>query len=86
MSVQRSLEMIGIPTVNITVEPEETRQARSPRALCPVPKAASGLEFSVGRTLGRPNDPALHRAILRDALSLLTGAAEPGRIETREYP
>ncbi len=78
--------MLGIPTVGITVEPEETRQARPPRALQPTARDGSGLDFSVGRTLGRPSDSALHRAILKDALSLLAAPGEPGRIEVRTYP
>jgi hypothetical protein len=41
--------------------------------------------FSVGRTFGRPNDRALHLAILRDALLVLTSRGEPGRVEVRKY-
>lgn len=85
MSVARAIEMIGIPTVVITVEPEESRQARPPRALSPVFREDVDPGFSVGRTLGRPNDRALHWSILRDALLILTSPGEPGRIEVREY-
>ena len=85
MSVQRAIEMIGISTVVITVEPEESRQARPPRALAPEFASPAGPGFTVGRTLGRPNDPALHQAILRDALLVLTSPGEPGRIEVRRY-
>jgi len=77
--------MIGIPTVVITVEPEESRQARPPRALSPVFRTEVDPGFSVGRTLGRPDDRELHRAILRDALLVLTSPGEPGKIEVREY-
>jgi hypothetical protein len=85
VSVQRSIEMIGIPTIVITVEPEESRQARAPRALSPVFRAGLDPGFSVGRTFGRPNDAALQQSILRDALLILMSPAEPGRIEVREY-
>jgi hypothetical protein len=85
VTVQRAIEMLGIPTVGITVEPEETRQARPPRALCPAPAAPGAVEFSVGRTFGRPGDAALHRAILKDALAVLAAPGEPGRIEVRRY-
>jgi hypothetical protein len=85
VTVQRAIEMLGIPTVGITVEPEETRQARPPRSLCPAARAGAGLEFSVGRTMGRAGDAALQKAILRDALTLLTIPGEPGRMETKEY-
>lgn len=85
MSVQRAIEMIGIPTVLVTVEPEESRQARPPRALAPEFRTPVEPGFSVGRTFGRPNDPALHLSILRDALLVLTSPGEPGRIEVRQY-
>jgi hypothetical protein len=85
VSVQRAIEMIWIPTVVITVEPEETRQARPPRALSPVFRSDIDPRFSVGRTFGRPNDRELHWSILRDALLILTSPGEPGRIEVREY-
>lgn len=76
--MQRAIEMLGIPTVVITVEPEETAQARPPRALCPK-------GFVAGHSLGRPRDPALQRSILVDALSLLTGVARPGEVVERDY-
>ena len=85
MTVQRAIEMLGIPTVCVTVEPEETRQARPPRALCPKPAEGSGAEFSVGRTFGRPNDAALHKAILKDALMILAVPSQPGLVASRSY-
>lgn len=77
--------MIGISTVVVTVEPEESRQARPPRALAPEFAEPREPGFSAGRTFGRPNDPALHLAVLRDALLVLSTPGEPGRIETRKY-
>ena len=85
MSVQRAIEMVGIPTVLITVEPEESRQARPPRALSPVFRSEQSPGFGVGRTFGRPGDAALHKAILRDALLLLAAPGEPGRVEVRAF-
>lgn len=70
--------MLGIPTVTITVEPGESAQARPPRALHP-----SG--FIVGHSLGRPNDEALQKWILMDALGLLLAPATPGEVVTRNY-
>lgn len=70
--------MIGIPTVLITVEPAESAQARPPRALCPV-------GFIAGHSLGRPNDAALQKWIIMDALSLLSGPPAPGEIIERDY-
>jgi hypothetical protein len=78
VTVQRIIEMIGIPTVVVTVEPEETRQARPPRALCP-------RGFVAGHSLGQPQDPALQKWILMDALGLLTGPARPGEVVERDY-
>ena len=76
--MQRAIEMLGIPTVGITVEPEETAQARPPRALCPK-------GFVAGHSLGRPGDPALQKWILTDALGLLTGDPHPGEVIERDY-
>jgi hypothetical protein len=78
VTVQRAIEMVGIPTVLVTVEPEETRQARPPRALCPQ-------GFVAGHSLGRAQDPALQKWILMDALGLLTGPAQPGEVIVRDY-
>ncbi len=78
VTVQRSIEMLGIPTVLITVEPEETAQARPPRALYP-------RGFVAGHSLGRPNDEALQKWILVDALSLLRDPARPGEVIRRDY-
>jgi hypothetical protein len=78
VTVQRFIEMIGIPTVLITVEPEESAQARPPRALCP-------RGFVAGHSLGRPGDDALQKWILMDALGLLLAAPQPGEVITRDY-
>jgi hypothetical protein len=78
VTVQRSIEMIGISTVVVTVEPEETRQARPPRALAP-------RGFVAGHTLGRPGDAALQKWILMDALGLLLGPARPGEVIEKSF-
>jgi hypothetical protein len=70
--------MQAIPTVTITVEPEETIQARVPRALYP-------RGYRAGCSLGRPGDAELHKRILLDALDLLVHPVLPGEIVTREY-
>jgi len=76
--VQRAIEMLGIPTVVVTVEPEETRQARPPRALSP-------RGFIAGHSLGRPEDSALHKWIIMDALGLLVAEPRPGVVVERDY-
>jgi hypothetical protein len=78
VTVQRSIELVGIPTVGITVEPEETAQARPPRALCP-------RGFVAGHSLGRPDDPALQKWILMDALGLVLAEPRPGEVVERDY-
>jgi hypothetical protein len=78
VTVQRAIEMIGIPTVLITVEPEESAQARPPRALCPK-------GFGVGHSLGRPKDPDLQKKILRDTLGLLVEPPQLGQVIVRDY-
>ena len=77
--VQREIEMRGIPTVLITVSPEVSAQMRPPRALYPK-------GFKIGNSLGRPNMRELQRAVLRDALTMLTENTRPGEVITREYP
>jgi hypothetical protein len=78
VTVQRAIEMIGISTVCITVEPEETLQARPPRALSPK-------GFIPGHSLGRPGDAALQKWILMDALQLLLSDPRPGEVVARDY-
>lgn len=70
--------MQGVSTVLITVEPEESMQARPPRALAP-------RGFTVGHSLGRANDGALQRQILSDALELLEQPPHPGTLVTQDY-
>lgn len=78
VTVQRAIEMLGLSTVLITVEPEESAQARPPRALCP-------RGFIPGHSLGRPNDEALQKWIIKDSLELLLADPKPGEVITRDY-
>ena len=78
VTVQRAIEMLGIPTVLITVEPEESEQARPPRALCP-------RGFIAGHSLGKPGDVGLQKRIIMDALGLLLEPARPGEVIGRDY-
>ena len=70
--------MLGVPTVLITVEPEESAQARPPRALCP-------RGFVAGHSLGRASDESLQKWIVMDALELLLADAKPGEVIIRDY-
>ena len=78
VTVQRAIEMQGIATVLITVEPEESAQARPPRALYPK-------GFIAGHSLGRPGDEALQKWIILDALGLLAADPRPGEVIARDY-
>ena len=78
VTVQRAIEMLGVPTVLITVEPEESAQERPPRALCP-------RGFIAGHSLGRPEDDALQKRIVMDALGLLRDTPHPGEVIQRDY-
>jgi hypothetical protein len=78
VTVQRLIELRGISTVLITVDPEQSASANPPRALHPQP-------FAPGHSLGKPNDPDLQKRILGDALALVREAREPGAIVSRRY-
>jgi hypothetical protein len=76
--LQRAIEMRGIPTVAITVSPDNTQQMRPPRAIYP-----SG--FQLGRVVGPPGRRDVHRAVVLAALDLLVGEAFPGRVLERDF-
>lgn len=71
--------MVGIPTVLITLIPENSRQAGPPRAFHPK-------GFKLGNCLGGPHQVALQRQVLRDALRRWEAREEPGIIWEQEYP
>ncbi len=71
--------MEGIPALLITVDPEQSGQARPSRAFHPA-------GFKLGHSLGLPGAKELHKKVILDALDLLIHPREPGSIATREYP
>jgi D-proline reductase (dithiol) PrdB len=71
--IQREIEMAGIPTVLITVAPEQSTQAGPPRVLAPY-------HFQLGHSLGGPFQPELQRRVLLDALKRWETREEPGRL------
>ncbi|MBI5069262.1 MAG: hypothetical protein HZB56_13590 [Deltaproteobacteria bacterium] len=75
--MQRAIEMQGVPTVLVTAEPEETEQARAPRALAP-------RGFAPGHAMGPTAE--IQRRVLLDALALLLGPPQPGEVVYRDYP
>ena len=78
MTVQRLIELRGIATVLITVDPEQSAQANPPRGLYPRP-------FVPGHSLGKAKDTALQKRILGDALALVRDGKEPGKLVSRDY-
>lgn len=71
--IAREIEMLGIPTVLITVAPEQSQQAGPPRAIAPH-------HFKLGHSLGGPHQKALQRKVLLDALKRWETHEEPGHI------
>ena len=77
--IQREVEMVGIPTVLITVAPDQSQQSGPPRALTPY-------HFKLGNSLGGPHQKELQHKVLRDTLRRWVAREEPGQIWEREYP
>ena len=71
--------MVGIPTVLITVVPENSMQAGPPRAFSPK-------GFKQGNSLGGPFQDELQRKVLGDALRRWEAREEPGHLWEIEYP
>jgi D-proline reductase (dithiol) PrdB len=79
VAVQREIELLGIPTVLITVGPEASRLMRPPRALYPK-------DFKIGNSLGKPGMKDLQKQVLQTALQMLSEPAQPGEVQEREFP
>ena len=68
----RTLEAAGLCTVIVTMMPYWAEKIGVPRALA--------VEFPFGHSLGRPHDPAMQLRVIRQALSVLATAPDPGTI------
>ena len=73
VAAQREIEAKGIPTVLITVVPEESKMMRPPRALHPQ-------RGRLGMVLGPPGDRASQMMVLRTALAQFECLNMPGTI------
>ena len=71
--MQREIEAKGIPTVLITVVPEESRLMRPPRAIHPA-------RSRIGVVLGPPGDHGSQMSVLRAALQQFECFNLPGTI------
>ncbi len=70
--VARHLEANGIPTVVLCCARDITASAFPPRAVF--------VNYPLGNTCGRPNDPENQREVLAFALRVLETAERPGEI------
>ena len=49
------------------------------------PPRAAFLDYPLGHTTGKPNEPALQRAILADALEAFSSLSTPGEVRMLAY-
>ncbi|HEY2715039.1 MAG TPA: glycine/sarcosine/betaine reductase selenoprotein B family protein [Solirubrobacterales bacterium] len=70
--VARGLEKQGLPTIMLTVLREMAEAFRPARPVF--------LDFPLGATVGKPNDPELQREILRQTLTAGAAMAEPWHV------
>ena len=73
----RVFERAGLTTVSVTGARDITERVRPPRA--------AWLDFPLGNSMGRPNEPDEQRAICLDVLGLATTATVPGTITDLNY-
>jgi hypothetical protein len=71
------VEAAGIPTLCMTSALDITRSVNPPRA--------AFLDFPLGHTTGKPNQPKLQREILADALSSFDAMTVPGSVRMLPY-
>ena len=70
--IARVLEEASIATVCINMRREVAQNVKPPRTLL--------VKFPFGAPLGPAGDVETHRAVIHEALAVLTGATEPGTI------
>ena len=70
--IARVLEEAGIATVCLNMRREVAQNVKPPRTLF--------VNFPFGAPLGPAGDVATHRAVIQDALGVLTSATAPGTI------
>jgi len=71
--IARQVEAAGIPTLCMSSALDITRSVNPPRA--------AFLDFPLGHTTGKPNEPKLQRAILAEALEAFASLREPGSVK-----
>ena len=75
--IGRALEQAGIATLSLTSARDITASAGLPRA--------AFLDYPLGHTSGRTEEPELNRSIMLDALAAFEAIDEPGTIVDLPY-
>ncbi len=70
--IAREIEARGIPTLSLTSALSITRAANPPRA--------AYVDYPLGRTAGKPEQPEQQKALLRAALGAFSRLREPGSV------
>jgi D-proline reductase (dithiol) PrdB len=70
--IQRRLEMSGLATIALTLEPELTKLVQVPRAM--------SVDFPPGCPVGEPTDHDKQLKVVREALEYLTTMQQPGTV------
>ena len=76
--IAREIEAAGIPTLSMSSALSITAAVRPPRAVF--------LDYPLGHTSGKPNEPELQDQILRATLSAFENASTPGEIVELGFP
>jgi D-proline reductase (dithiol) PrdB len=71
--IARGLEARGLPTLSLSTLLEMTEGFKPPRAVF--------LDFPLGCTVGKPNEPEIQRQVLRAAFALAPTFGETWRVE-----
>lgn len=75
--IARQAEAVGIPTLCMGSAYDIMRAVNPPRG--------AFLDFPLGHTTGKPNQPEFQREILRSALGCFNTMSEPGSIRTLPF-
>ena len=75
--IARAIEDAGVPTLSMSSARDITRSAWPARSVY--------LDYPLGHTAGRPNQPELNASIMRDTLAAFESLTEPGAMTHLNY-
>ena len=75
--IARALEEAGVPTLSMSSARDITRSAW--------PARSTYLDFPLGHTAGKPNEPELNASIMRDTLAAFESLSQPGAMAHLAY-